>query len=353
MNKAERFLAACRRQPVDCTPVWMMRQAGRYLPEYRALRARHGFLEMCRTPELAVEVTLQPMRRFELDAAIVFADILLPLPAMGLDLVFEKGDGPAIRNPVRTAADVDRLRPVDPTQAIPYVLEALRTVRRELDGKAALIGFAGAPFTLASYIIEGGASRHYEHTKAMMVADPAAWHRLAEKLADVCADVLGAQIAAGAQAVQLFDSWVGCLSKTDYAEFVRPHVEHIFARLDPSAAHIHFANGASHMLAEVRAAGGDVIAVDWRLGLDEAWQAVGHDRAVQGNLDPVLLLAPQERLGERIADVLRRAGSRDGHVFNLGHGVLPTTSPENVGFAVEHVHALSRRNPPAGAGGAT
>ena len=347
MTRAERFLAACRRQAVDCTPVWMMRQAGRYLPEYRELRAGHGFLEMCRTPELATEVTLQPLRRFDLDAAIVFADILLPLPSMGLDLAFEKGDGPAIRNPVRTAEDVDRLRPVDPTESIPFVLETLRTVRKELDGKAALIGFAGAPFTLASYIIEGGASRHYERTKAMMAADPAAWHRLAGKLTDVCVAVLDAQIAAGAQAVQLFDSWVGCLSRSDYATFVRPHVEKIFARLDRSAVHIHFANGASHMLDLVRGAGGDVIAVDWRLGLDEAWSIVGHDRAVQGNLDPVLLLAPQPTLEERVADVLRRAGGRDGHVFNLGHGVIPSTPPENVGFVVERVHALSRREPPA------
>jgi uroporphyrinogen decarboxylase len=221
------------------------------------------------------------------------------------------------------------------------VLETLRAVRRELDGKAALIGFAGAPFTLASYILEGGASRHYERTKAMMATDPAAWHRLAGKLAEVCVAVLNAQIAAGAQAVQLFDSWIGCLSRADYAAFVRPHVESIFARLDGGAAHIHFANGASHMLDLVRAAGGDVIAVDWRLGLDEAWQAVGHDRAVQGNLDPVLLLAPQPALEERVADVLRRAGGRDGHVFNLGHGVLPSTPPENVGFLVERVHELS------------
>jgi uroporphyrinogen decarboxylase len=345
MTRVERFLNACRRKPVDTTPVWMMRQAGRYLPEYRALRAQHGFLEMCRTPELAAEVTLQPVRRFELDAAIIFADILLPLPPMGIDLTFEKGDGPVIHNPLRTRADVEALRPIVPGQAVPFLLEALRTVRRELEGKVALIGFGGAPFTLASYVIEGGSSRHYEHTKALMYSDPATWHLLMGKLADLCVVYLNAQIAAGAQAVQLFDSWVGCLSTSDYVAFVQPHVRTIFERLDRSVPHIHFANGATHMLPQVRDAGGDVISVDWHVGLDEAWRAVGPDRAIQGNLEPLTLLAPQPYLEQRIKDVLDRAGGRDGHVFNLGHGLLPSTPPENVGFAVERVHALGRRAP--------
>jgi uroporphyrinogen decarboxylase len=341
----ERFLNACRRQPVDTTPVWMMRQAGRYLPEYRAVRAKHGFLEMCRTPELAAEVTLQPVRRFELDAAIVFADILLPLPAMGLDLTFEKGDGPVIHNPLRTRDDVAALRPVVPEQAVPFLLDTLRDVRRELDGKAALLGFAGAPFTLASYAIEGGGSRHYENTKAMMVADSSAWHVLMDKLAEMCAAYLNAQILAGAQAVQLFDSWVGCLSAQDYVEYVQPHVRAVFAALDASVPHIHFANGATHMLREVREAGGDVVSVDWHVGLDDAWKTVGFDRAIQGNLDPATMLAPQPILEQRIADVMRRADGRDGHVFNLGHGLLPGTPPENVGFALDIVHALGKRAP--------
>ncbi len=345
MTKVERFLGACRRQPVDATPVWMMRQAGRYLPEYRAVRAKHGFLEMCRTPELAAEVTLQPVRRFELDAAIVFADILLPLPAMGLDLTFEKGDGPVIHNPLRRRGDVAALRPIDPEQAVPDLLETLRVVRRELDGKVAVLGFGGAPFTLASYAVEGGGSRNYAHTKAMMYGEPAVWHVLMDKLAEMTVAYLNAQIRAGAQAVQLFDSWVGCLSAQDYVEFVLPHVRAVFAALDASVPHIHFANGATHMLREVREAGGDVISVDWRVGLDDAWQAIGFDRAIQGNLDPVTMLAPQAFLERRIADVLRRGGGRDGHVFNLGHGLLPGTPLDNVGFAVDSVHALGRRAP--------
>ena len=345
MTRVERFLNACRRTPVDCTPVWMMRQAGRYLPEYRAIRRKHGFLELCRTPELAAEVTLQPVRRFELDAAIIFADILLPLPAMGLELTFEKGDGPVIHNPLRTRAAVEALRPIEPGQAVPFLLEALRAVRRELDGKTALIGFGGAPFTLASYLIEGGSSRHYEHTKALMYSDPATWRLLMGKLADLCVVYLNAQIAAGAQAVQLFDSWVGCLSTSDYVTFVQPHVRTIFKRLDRSVPHIHFANGVAHMLPQIRDAGGDVISVDWHVGLDEAWRAVGPDRAIQGNLDPLALLAPQPYLEACIRDVLGRAGGRDGHVFNLGHGLIPTTPPANVGFAVERVHALSQRAP--------
>jgi len=228
---------------------------------------------------------------------------------------------------------------------VPFLLDTLRAVRRELDGKVALLGFAGAPFTLASYAIEGGGSRHYESTKAMMYGDPSAWHVLLDKLAELCVAYLNAQIRAGAQAVQLFDSWVGCLSAQDYAEYVQPHVQAIFAALDASVPHIHFANGATHMLREVREAGGDVISVDWHVGLDDAWKTVGFDRAIQGNLDPVTMLAPQPFLEQRIADVLQRAGGRDGHVFNLGHGLLPATPPENVGFAVESVHALGKRAP--------
>ncbi|HEY7924759.1 MAG TPA: uroporphyrinogen decarboxylase [Vicinamibacteria bacterium] len=334
----DRFLRACRREPVDRTPVWFMRQAGRYMPEYRALREKHSLLELVRTPELAVEVTLQPLRALPLDAAILFSDLLVPLAPLGIPFDFQKGEGPVIEKPVRSAADVAALRRFDPRDELKPTLEAIRLLRREL--RVPLIGFAGAPFTLASYAIEGGGSRHFAKTKALLYGDPATWHRLAGLLADVVADYLRAQVEAGAQALQLFDSWVGALDELDYRELVLPHVRRIFDALaDLDVPKIHFGTGTGHLLAAQREAGGSVIGVDWRTPLDEARRLVGDGVAVQGNLDPTLLFAPRERLLARVDDVLRRANGRPGHVFNLGHGILPETPVEAVRAVTEHVHA--------------
>lgn len=339
----DRFLKACRREPVDCTPVWFMRQAGRYMAEYRALRAKHSILELCKTPELAAQVTLQPIDRFPLDAAIIFADILLPLEPMGLSLEFAQGEGPVIHNPVRDQADVERLNVIDGGE-LEYVAEAIRQARRALNGRVPLIGFAGAPFTLASYAIEGGSSRNYLLTKELMYCEPKAWHQLMDKFARVITGYLRRQIKAGAQAIQLFDSWVGCLSVGDYVEYVLPHVQLIFEGLKREGVPmIHFGTGTSAMLRQMREAGGDVIGVDWRIHLDEAWATVGHDVAVQGNLDPLTLFAPLHEIERRVADILRRAGGRPGHIFNLGHGILPTTPLEHVAATIDMVHKLSQR----------
>jgi len=339
----ERFLKACRREPVDCTPVWFMRQAGRYMAEYRALRAKHSILELCKTPELAAQVTLQPIDRFPLDAAIIFADILLPLEPMGLRLEFAQGEGPVIHNPVRDQADVERLNVIDGGE-LEYVAEAIRQARRALNGRVPLIGFAGAPFTLASYAIEGGSSRNYLLTKQLMYCEPKAWHQLMDKFARVITGYLRRQIKAGAQAIQLFDSWVGCLSVGDYVEYVLPHVQLIFEGLKREGVPmIHFGTGTSAMLRQMREAGGDVIGVDWRIHLDEAWAIVGHDVAIQGNLDPLTLFAPLHEIERRVADILHRAGGRPGHIFNLGHGILPTTPIEHVAATIDMVHKLSQR----------
>ena len=333
----DRFLRACRREPVDRTPVWFMRQAGRYMAEYRALREKHTMLEVCRTPELAVAVTLQPIRAFEFDAAILFSDLLVPLAPMGIPFDFHKGEGPIIEAPVRSAGDVAVLRRFEPREELGFALEAIRLLRREL--QVPLIGFAGAPFTLASYAIEGGHSSHFALTKGMMYGDAPAWHRLAGLLADVVADYLRAQVEAGVQAVQLFDSWIGALDEADYREFVLPHVRRIFDGIaDLDVPKIHFGTGTGHLLAVQREAGGTVIGVDWRTPLDEGWKRAGDGVAVQGNLDPTLLFAPRERLLARVDDVLRRAGGRPGHVFNLGHGILPGTPVEAVKAVVDHVH---------------
>ena len=339
----ERFLKACRREPVDCTPVWFMRQAGRYMAEYRALRAKHSILDLCKTPELAAQVTFQPIDRFPLDAAIIFADILLPLEPMGLSLEFAEGEGPVIHNPVRNQADVERLKIIDGGE-LDYVADAIRQARRALNGRVPLIGFAGAPFTLASYAIESGSSRNYLLTKQLMYSEPKAWHQLMDKFARVITGYLRRQIKAGAQAIQLFDSWVGCLSVGDYVEYVMPHVQLIFEGLKREGVPmIHFGTGTSAMLRQMREAGGDVIGVDWRIDLDEAWTTVGHDVAVQGNLDPLTLFAPLHEIERRVADILRRAGGRPGHIFNLGHGILPTTPIEHVAATIEMVHKLSQR----------
>lgn len=345
LSRPNRFLRACRREAVDCTPVWFMRQAGRYMPEYRAIRARHSLLEICRDPEIAAEVTLQPVGRIEVDAAILFSDLLVPLEPMGLPFDFVKGEGPSIESPIRSAADLDRLRRFEPRESLHHVLETIRIVRRELDGAVPLIGFAGAPFTLASYAIEGGPSSTFERTKTLMYSDPAAWHRLGELLAEMVAEYLLAQIEAGAQAVQLFDSWAGALSPADYREYALPHTRAIFDRIDGAGVPaIHFGVNTSMLLPLMREAGGDVIGADWRIPLDEAWERIGSDRAIQGNLDPTLLFAPIDRLLAGAYDVLRRAGARPGHIFNLGHGILPATPLEHVQELARYVHAQSARD---------
>ena len=338
------FLAACRREPTDVTPVWLMRQAGRFLPEYRAIRAQLGFLELCKSPEAAAEVTLLPVERLGVDAAILFADILLIVEPMEVGLEFSRGEGPVIRRPVRSAADVDRLAERDPAETVPFVFETVRRVRAALAGRVPLIGFAGAPFTVASYLVEGGASRDYLETKRLMYADPGAWHALLAHLARVIARYLNGQIAAGAQAVQLFDSWVGCLAPDDYRAFVLPHTRGVIRALTPGVPVIHFGTGTAGLLEAMREAGGDVVGLDWRVGLGAAWARLGPDVAVQGNLDPAALLAPPAEIRRRVATILSEAAGRPGHVFNLGHGVLPATPVDHVRAMVDAVHELSRRS---------
>jgi uroporphyrinogen decarboxylase len=335
----ERFLRACRREPVDATPVWFMRQAGRYMAEYRALRQRYSLLQICAEPELATAVTLQPVDTIDVDAAILFSDLLLPFTPMGLRFDFVKGEGPAIEDPVRHASDVDRVRAFEPREQLAHVLATIRVLRQELAGRVPLIGFGGAPFTMAAYAIEGGPSTSYATTKAFMYAQPAAWHRLCDRFATMMGDYLRAQIEAGVQAVQVFDSWAGQLSRADYREFALPHTKKIFDALHGSGVPaLHFGVGTTALLEDMREAGGDAIGVDWRLPLDEAWQRIGHDRAIQGNLDPTILLGPMDRLLASADDVLRRAGGRPGHIFNLGHGILPQTRIEHVQALARHVH---------------
>lgn len=337
------LLRAARREPTPVTPVWLMRQAGRYLPEYRALRERHGFLELCRTPTAAAEVTLLPVRRFAVDAAILFADILLIVEPLDVGLEFARGEGPLIQRPVRSEADVARLKPVDVESAVGSVFETIRLVRRELAPAVTLIGFAGAPFTVASYLVEGGASRDFLWTKRLMYEVPAAWHRLLEILADATATYLNGQIDAGAQAVQLFDSWVGALAPDDYRAYVLPHSRAVVRALRPGTPVIHFGTGTAALLPLMREAGGDVIGLDWRVELDQAWEVVGHDVGVQGNLDPAALLARPGLFRERVKAILGRADGRPGHIFNLGHGVHQTTPVEHVAALVDMVHELSAR----------
>jgi len=332
---AGRFLRACRREPVDATPVWFMRQAGRYMAEYRALRERHSLLEIVRTPELATIVTMQPLARIDVDAAILFSDLLVPLEPLGLPFDFVKGEGPSIANPIRSRGDVERLRPFEPREALAHVLETIRMVRAALGETLPLIGFAGAPFTLASYAIEGGPSTSFARTKALMYGDSGTWHALCDLLATTVSDFLIAQIDAGVQTVQVFDSWVGSLSPADYREFALPHSRRIFEAIGRRVPAIHFGVGTATLLPLMRDAGGDVLGLDWRVPLDEGWSRVGDDRGIQGNLDPTLLLGPKTRMLAGAADVLRRAAGRPGHIFNLGHGLLPTTP-------VEHVQALAR-----------
>jgi uroporphyrinogen decarboxylase len=341
--EASLLLRAARREPTPATPVWLMRQAGRFLPEYRALRARHGFLELCRNPAAAAEVTMLPIDRLGVDAAILFADILLIVEPLGVGLEFAKGEGPVIRRPVRTGAQVAALPAVDPAAAMSFVFETVRAVVRALAGRLPLIGFAGAPFTVASYLVEGGPSREYLHTKRLMYEEPEAWHRLMDLLTQATARYLNGQIAAGAQAVQLFDSWIGVVSPADYRVFVQPHVRTVMKALSPGVPVIHFGTGTAGLLELMRDAGGDVIGLDWRVDLDTAWKRLGPDVGVQGNLDPVALLSPPSVFRERVRDILTRAGGRPGHIFNLGHGVLPQTPPDHVRALVDMVHEMSSR----------
>jgi uroporphyrinogen decarboxylase len=342
-----RFLRACRREPVDATPVWFMRQAGRYMAEYRALRARHSLLEICRTPDLATEVTLQPVRRIEVDAAILFSDLLLPLEPMGLPFDFVQGEGPQLERPVDDLHDIERLRMFEPREALGHVLAAIRQIQVALAGRVPLIGFAGAPFTLASYAIEGGHSNHFGKTKALMYGHPDAWHRLCGLLSDIVSSYLVAQVEAGVDAVQVFDSWVGTLSEADYREFALPHTRRIFEAVGDRVPTIHFGTGTATILEALRDAGGAVIGVDWRIPIDEAWARIGADHAVQGNLDPTLLLGSTPRMLQRTDDILQRVGGRPGHIFNLGHGILPSTPVEHVQMLAQYVHAGSRRAPRA------
>ena len=329
-----RFLKACRKEKVDCTPVWLMRQAGRYMPEYRALREKYSLLTLCKTPELAAEVTLQPIRRFPLDAAIIFADILLPLEPLGLHLEFAKGEGPVIHNPVSNAEDVASLETFDVSESLGFVLQAIRIAVEELKG-VPLIGFAGAPFTVASYAIEGGYSRHFLKTKQLMYRQPEAWHAMMEKITSITTDYLQQQIKAGASAVQMFDSWVGILAPEDYRKYVLPYSKMVLSNL--AAPAIHFSTGTTAYLELICEAGGNVISIDWRVDLNRAWEQIGN-RAIQGNLDPAHLLMKTDELREEIRKVLSAAGGRTGHIFNLGHGVFPDTPVENVAALVEEVH---------------
>ncbi|MGH7831080.1 MAG: uroporphyrinogen decarboxylase [Candidatus Binatia bacterium] len=337
------FLATCRREKTPYTPVWLMRQAGRYMEEYRKLRNEFSFLDLCKRPDLAAEITVTAVERLGVDAAIVFADILLILEPMGVGLEYAKDNGPQIHRPVRSAEDVNRLREFAPEGELSFVYEAVRKSCAALHGKVPLIGFSGAPFTLASYLIEGGASRSFLHTKQLIHSDPAAWHALMQRLVQPVVAYLNAQIAAGAEAVQIFDSWVGCLSPDDYRESVLPHSRSVIAGIQKGIPVIHFSTGSAGLLKELRAAGGDVIGLDWRIDLDKGWKSVGHDVAVQGNLDPAALLASPGEIRRRVGEILRRAGGRPGHIFNLGHGVLPETPVDHVVAMVDAVHELSAR----------
>ncbi len=336
------FLRACHRQPTEWTPVWLMRQAGRYLPEYRALRARYSLLDLCREPALAAEVTLLPVRRFGVDAAILFSDLVIPLQAMGVTVTVQENYGPVVADPVRRAADVERLRPLEPETDLAPMLATIRALRRDLT--VPLIGFAGAPFTLACYLVEGGPSRDFARVRALLYQEAATWRALMERLTENIIRVAVAQVQAGAQAFQVFDSWAGALSPTAYREAVLPYLQRLCAALRPLGVPvIYFATGAAALLDLLPETGATVIGLDWRVPLDQAWERLGDGVAVQGNLDPAVLLAPFPEVARQAADVLARAGGRPGHIFNLGHGVLPETPPETVAQLVAFVHQTSAR----------
>jgi uroporphyrinogen decarboxylase len=332
-----RFLDACRRRPTDVRPVWFMRQAGRYLKPYREIRAKHGILEICKRPDLAAAVTLQPIEILDVDAAIIFADLLLPVEVMGLKLRFAAGEGPTIENPVRTSSDVDSLS-ISNTDDLGYVGEAIQMVTKALAGKVPVVGFVGAPFTVSSYVIEGGASRTFLRTKQMMYGNETLWRRLMGKLVDVLGTFALSQVASGARAIQVFDSWVGALGPGDYVRFVAPYSRALIERIRSSGVPvIHFGTGAAGFFRELHAAGGDVMGVDWRVNIDQAWMDISYRSAIQGNLDPGALFAPLPELKLKVAELLKRTGARPGHIFNVGHGILPETPVDNVKAVVQMV----------------
>ena len=343
MGKDHVFLRACRREPTEYTPVWLMRQAGRYMKEYRKIRRKVSFLDLCKSPDLAAEITLLPVQKLGVDAAIIFGDILLPLEGMGIHLEFTKGGGPVIRNPIGDEEDIERLRIIDPEKHVPFLLKAIEIVRRELKERVPLIGFAGAPFTLSSYLIEGGRSADYSKTKGLMLDAPSWWHRLMEKLTEVTIRYLKAQVHHGAQTLQLFDSWAGCLSPWDYEAHVLPYSKRVIQEVREQAPVIHFSVGTGGFLHLIKEAGGDVIGIDWRTDLGGGWERLGYDVSIQGNLDPSVLLASRQMIELHVRRILESAGKRPGHIFNLGHGVLPETPEENVIFMVDTVHRFSRR----------
>lgn len=346
MTGSARMRAALLRQPVDSTPVWFMRQAGRCLPEYRALRERYDFLTVATTPELAVEATLMPVDRLGVDGAVLFADIMLPLASMGVPFQIEPGIGPVIENPIRTEAAINQLSAIPAAEATPYVFDAIRLLRQELGERAAVLGFAGAPFTLACYLVEGRGSREYPRAKALMYGQPELWHRLMQRITDATIDYLSGQAAAGADVVQLFDSWLGLIGPATYETHVLPYTSQIFDALREQVSTIHFSTGTTSLLAQIATSGCDTVSVDWRLPLDTAWERIGHDKAIQGNLDPTLVLAPWPAVEDGARDVLLRAGGRAGHIFNLGHGILPETDPEVLQRLVEFVHRTTTRDTP-------
>jgi uroporphyrinogen decarboxylase len=332
-----RFLDACRRRPTDVRPVWFMRQAGRYMKQYRDIRACHGILEICKRPDLAAAVTLQPVETLDVDAAIIFADLLLPVEPMGLKLQFISGEGPSIDNPIRTSSDIDALS-ISNTDDLGYVGEAIQQVVKALAGRIPVIGFVGAPFTLASYMIEGGPSKTFLQTKQMMYREETLWRRLMGKLVDVLGSFALLQVASGARVIQVFDSWVGALGPDDYVRYVQPYSRALIERIRSTGAPvIHFGTGAAGFFRELHAAGGDVMGVDWRVNIDQAWMEISYRSAVQGNLDPAALFAPLPELRARVQELLKRTGNRPGHIFNLGHGILPETPVENVKAVVQIV----------------
>ncbi|MEW6719859.1 MAG: uroporphyrinogen decarboxylase [Thermodesulfobacteriota bacterium] len=339
-----RFLKACRREPVDCTPVWIMRQAGRYLPEYQKVRGSNSFLTLCKTPELAAEVTIQPVERLGVDAAILFSDILIPVEAMGVPLEFHDKKGPILGKAIQSQRDVDGLRVPDPEEKVPFVMETIRILRKAFEGKVPLIGFSGAPFTLASYIVEGGTSKNFIQLKKLMYQAPEVYRAMMEKITRTVTAYLNAQIAAGAQAVQIFDTWAGILTPGDYEEYALPFTRAVLAGLNRKGIPvIHFANDCATLLTSIKTLPVDVIAVDWRIPLDVAAMVVGPDKALQGNMDPTMLFHPPEKIEECVREVLRRGEKAASHIFNLGHGILPPTDPENAIAMVEAVHRIGRK----------